>query len=97
MFVSLRGVVMYVVERLRISCLVLELTVGRRNDRSSIQCFFQSLQIMNLCICNLVHLTDEIVARFCLCAQIKVVLISLKNNPDVDDRFHSMIFCRPLT
>ena len=40
MFVSLRGVVMYVVERLRISCLVLELTVGRRNDRSSIQCFF---------------------------------------------------------
>ena len=64
MFVSLRGVVMYVVERLRISCLVLELTVGRRNDRSSIQCFFQSLQIMNLCICNLVHLNDEIVARF---------------------------------
>ena len=42
MFVSLRGVVMYVVERLRISCLVLELTVGRRNDRSSIQCFSKS-------------------------------------------------------
>lgn len=59
--------------------------------------FFQSLQIMNLCICNLVHLNDEIVARFFLCVQIKVVLISLKNNPDVDDRFHSMIFCRPLT
>ena len=64
MFVSLRGVVMYVVERLRISCLVLELTVGRRNDRSSIQCFFQSLQIMNLCMCNLVHLNNETVARF---------------------------------